>query len=118
MLADPQSISIGGTASSAARILTGSDLGRFVTPDGAAKLEVQTTRGSRTRTVARLITNVPSTDPLTGLVVRVGETIAITINRPALGLSDDKVLTDVKAFIAWLTANTDANLKKIIAGEN
>lgn len=119
MLADPQSITIDGTAISAARNLTGTSLGRFISADGKTTIEVQTDRGARTRTVARLVQNKVTSDPLVSTTnVRVGDTIALTINRPADGYSDADVLAQVKGFLAWLTASTDANLKKIIAGEN
>lgn len=120
MLIDPQSITIGsGSAVTLPRILTGSDLGRFLSADANLKLEVQTTRGARTRTVARLVQQKVVADPLVGTVnVRVGDTVALTINRPASGFSDEEILAQVKGFISWLTAGTDANLKKVIAGEN
>lgn len=118
MLADPQNITPSVGAKVANRTLTGTDLGRFVASDGSVSLEVQTAPGNRIRTVARLVENKISPDPLTDAKTRVGQTIALTINRPMDGFSEADVLTSVKAFISWLTASTDANLKKIIAGEN
>lgn len=118
MLADPQNITPSVGAKVANRTLTGTSLGRFVAGDGSVTLEVQTAPGARIRTVARLVENKVAADPLTALNSRYGQTIALTINRPMDGFSEADVLTSVKAFITWLTANTDANLKKIIAGEN
>lgn len=118
MLADPQNITPSVGAKVANRTLTGTSLGRFVAGDGSVQLEVQTEPGKRIRSVARLVENKISADPLTATNVRVGQTIALTINRPLDGFSEADVLTSVKAFITWLTASTDANLKKIIAGEN
>lgn len=118
MLADPQSITPSVGAKSAARVLTGTSLGRFSSSDSSVTLEVQTAPGARIRTVARLVENKISPDPLTAVNARVGQTIALTINRPVDGFSEADVLASVKGFIGWLTASTDANLKKIIAGEN
>lgn len=118
MLSEPQSITTSAGAKSASRVLTGSTLGRFTTGNADTVLEVQTAPGARIRTVARLIENKISPDPLTAIQSRVGQTIALTINRPSDGFSEADVLASVKGFIGWLTANTDANLKKIIAGEN
>lgn len=118
MLADPQTISPSVGSRTANRQLTGTDLGRFITSDASVTLEVQTAPGKRIRTVARLVENKISPDPLTAINARVGQTIALTINRPSDGFSEADVLTSVKAFLTWLTASSDANLKKIIAGEN
>lgn len=119
MLADPQSITIDGTTASCGRVLTGTDLGRFVSGDQKTSLEVQTSRSGRTRTVARLRVSKVTSDPLVATTnVMVSDTIALTINRPLEGFSDADVEKQVVGFIAWLTASTNANLKKIIAGEN
>lgn len=119
MLADPQNITIDGTAVVAPRHLTGTALGQFISGDNNVALEVQTDRKGRTRTVARLRVSAVVNDvlvPTTKVVV--SDTIALTINRPSAGFTDEQVVAQVKAFIAWLTAGTDLNLKKIVAGEN
>lgn len=119
MLADPQSITIDGTAISCARNLTGTDLGRFNAANGQTTLEVQTSRSGRVRSVARLRQTKVTADPLVATTnVVVSDTIALTINRPLEGYSDADVEKQVVGFIAWLTASTNANLKKLIAGEN
>lgn len=119
MLADPQSITIDGTAASCGRVLTGTDLGRFVSPNQDVVLETQTTRAGRVRTVARLRTSKVTSDPLISSTnVQVSATVALTINRPLEGYSDSDIEKMVGGFIDWLKAGTNANLKKIIAGEN
>lgn len=118
MLADPQTITITGTALTLPRVLTGTELGRF--SNGTTTLETQTSRDSRrVRTVVRLKESKVTTDPLVSTTnIRVDDTIALNITRPVEGFSDADVLAQVKGFIAWLSASTDENLKKIIAGEN
>lgn len=119
MLAESQSITLSIGAQTANRYLTGTSLGQFIAGAGVAKIEVDHgTTKSRVRSVARVVENKIAPDPLTAVQGRVGQTIALTINRPMDGFSDADVLASVKGFIAWLTASTDANLKKIIAGEN
>lgn len=119
MLADPQTITIDGIASTCGRFLTGTDLGRFSAPDQSVALEVQTSRSGRVRTVARLRAQKVTSDPLVSTTnVMVSDTIALTINRPLEGYSDAEIEKQVTGFISWLTAGTNANLKKIIAGEN
>lgn len=118
MLSDPQSITIDGTAISLPRFLTGTQEGRF----GAAntRLTVEsTTKSQRIRTVARLSQQKVTTDPLVATTnVAVDDSVSLTINRPVSGFSDAEVEKQVVGFIAWLTAGTNANLKKILAGEN
>lgn len=119
MLADPQSITVGGTAKVLPRMLTGTTQGRFAGPD--TTIEVETVRGKngRYRTTARLTQRKITSDPLVATTnVEVSDTIALSFNRPLVGYSDADVLAQVKGFIAWLNANTDAVLKQIIAGEN
>lgn len=119
MLADPQSITIDGTATSCGRVLTGTELGRFVAPNQSVSLEVQTSRSGRLRTVARLRSQKVTSDPLVSSTnVVVSDTIALTINRPLEGFSDADIEKQVVGFFGWLTAGTNANLKKILAGEN
>lgn len=118
MLADPQNITTSAGAKVAPRVLTGTSLGRFSAGDGTTVVEVQTAFGPRVRTVARVIENKVSPDPLTAINQRVGQTIALTINRPQDGFTEAEVIASVTGFIGWLTANTNANLKKIVAGEN
>lgn len=118
MLADPQSITIDGAAISLPRTLTGTREGLFATQN--TRLSVETTaKNARVRTVARVEQSKVTADPLVASTnVLVQDSVAITINRPSSGFSDDDVLKQVVGFLNWLTASTNANLKKIIAGEN
>lgn len=118
MLADPQTITIDGSAITLPRVLTGTSEGLFEA--GLSTVSVQTTaKNARIRTVARLAQSKVTADPLVSTTnIMVNDSIALTINRPATGYSDDDVLKQVSGFITWLTAGTNANLKKIIAGEN
>lgn len=118
MLADPQSITIDSAAISLPRVLTGTEVGSFVGPNTELTV-ASTAKNGRVRTVARLNQSKVTTDPLVGSTnIFVNDSVALTINRPVSGYSDAEVLAQVKGFIAWLTASTDANLKKIIAKEN
>lgn len=118
MLADPQSITIDGTAKSLPRVLTGTREGLFETFGTSISVET-TAKNGRARTVARLSQTKVTADPLvTTTNVVVSDSIALTINRPTQGFSNDEILKQVKGFVGWLTAATDANLIKIIAGEN
>lgn len=118
MLADPQSITIDGTALTLPRVLTGTREGLFENATSSLSTE-STAKNGRLRSVTRLVQTKVTTDPLvsaTNIVVH--DSISLTINRPIQGYSDEDVLKQVSGFIAWLTAGTNTNLKKIIAGEN
>lgn len=120
---DPQAITIDGTAFSAARVYTGSREGAFVTSDGVVRLEIVPPNGgasstARRHAIARLRHTKIASDPITAVNVRVGDLISLNINRPSAGYTDADIEKQVVGFIGWLTASTNANLKKLIAGEN
>lgn len=118
MIADPQSITIDTVTHSLPRILTGTREGLFRNASVGISVETNAKNG-RVRTVARFDETKVTTDPLVSTTnVIVNDSIALTINRPVSGFTDDMVLKQVTGFITWLTAGTNANLKKIIAGEN
>jgi hypothetical protein len=51
-------------------------------------------------------------------MTKVQSMVSITIDRPQVGVTDAEIEKDLLALIGWLTANTNANLKKLVAGEN
>lgn len=118
--ADPQNITVDGTAVVLNRVYTGTEDGRFVSSDGAYRAEiVPSNTKNRLSRSARLYNSKTTADPLVGSTnVRVGDMVSLTINRPIDGYSDEEILKQVTGFITWLTGSTNANLKKLIAGEN
>jgi hypothetical protein len=44
--------------------------------------------------------------------------VSVTIDRPLTGATDADIEKDLLGLIGWLTASTNANLKKLVAGEN
>ena len=116
---DPQSITISGTTTPLVRILTGTTVGSFKSADGTIELTLDP-RGTakRRRNVARLYVKKNVTDPLTGLVSVQGYMISLTIDRPLSGITDAVVEKAATGLITWNTATSNANLKKLAAGEN
>ncbi len=117
---DPQSVTANAVPYSLPRVITGTTVGRFVSADALRELTVDP-RGSakRRRNVARLYTKRTVLDPLgSGLSTLVQSMESITIDRPLSGVTDAEIEQDLLALIKWLTDNTNANLKKLIAGEN
>lgn len=119
-LSNDQSITVGADTISLARVFTGKAAGHFVSSDGESQIDVSPAfSGGRSHRAVRFSQKKTTADPLVGSVnVRVNDYVSLNINRPVDGFSDADVLAQVKGFIGWLTAGTDANLKKIIAGEN
>jgi len=117
---DPQAITVDGTAYTLPRVITGTTVGRFVSADAVRELTIDP-RGTakRRRNVSRFFTKRNVADPLvTGVSTQVQSMVSITIDRPLTGVTDAEIEKDILGHIAWLTANTNANLKKLIAGEN
>jgi hypothetical protein len=116
---DPQSITVNAVARSLPRILTGSSVGTFVTADGVTTLTVDPT-GTKARRISKASVreNVNVTDSVTGLISVQNHSFTIIANRPKTGISDTVAEQLASGLIAWLTAGSNANLKKILAGEN
>jgi hypothetical protein len=118
---DPQSITINAVAIPLNRVYTGTQDGLFVSADGNTRIELAPAGGSRTRKhrAVRLKQTKTTVDPLVGSTnIRVNDMWSLAINRPLEGYSDDECLLQLTGLIAWLTAGTNANAKKLIAGEN
>lgn len=117
---DPQSITIDGSAVSMARVLTGTSTGRFVSADQGVRLQADPRQTSRRRrNVARVDKDFSVPVPgSSGLTTIEGVGVSLLIDRPRAGVSDADVQKLASGFLTWLTANTNANLLKIINGEN
>ncbi len=119
--ADPQSVTIGTTpgAVSLARVNTGSDVGKFSNYDSKVALEVSTAYGRRSRHVARLTFSKVVTDPLVSTTnVLASGTVTLTIDVPPTGFSATEQKELALGLINHLTTSTNAQLIKLVAGEN
>lgn len=120
--ADPQSITVDAAAITLPRVNTGAALGQFTSADGAYQIQVGPRvlqGGKRTSRSAVIINTKVTADPLVATTnIRVKDSVRVVIDRPLDGYSDAEVLLQLKALIKWLTDGTDANAKKLIAGEN
>lgn len=118
---DPQSVTIGTTpgAVSLPRVNTGSPVGTFSNYDSKTALKVQTNYGKRTRREARLDFSKVTTDPYVATTnVLVAGTVRLNIDVPPSGFSAAEQKDLAVALLTWLTASSNANLIKVIAGEN
>ncbi len=116
---DPQSLTIATIATPLPRILTGTTVGQFVSSDTKVELTLDP-RGTakRRRNVARVYVKKNVTDAITGLVSEVGFMVSITVDRPLTGIADADAIDAITALNTWGSASTNANFKKLVAGEN
>lgn len=118
-LNDPQTITVNAVAVPMARVFEKTAPGTFVSADGTYKLEVlPVTRKTKVRTVRLRNTKIASDPLVTTTNRRVQDLISLSIIRPLDGFSDAEILDQVTAFFKWFSDGTNANLKKVIAGEN
>jgi hypothetical protein len=115
---DPQTITINAVAIPLNRINTGTQVGQFKAVDGQTRIEIDPKNGKRYSRAARLYQSKTTADPLVASTnVRVGDMISFSINYED-GWTEADILLQATGFITWLTASTNANLKKLISGEN
>lgn len=115
---DPQSITVSGNAKSLARTGSGNGTGVFQTSDGVYTLSISNTYGKRNRRTARLTSKGFSTDPLTpSNNVPVSGSFYVVADFPVQGISVADQEGLAAALAVWLTASTNANLKKLLGGE-
>jgi hypothetical protein len=117
--ADPQSVTISGTATSLPRISSGTNGGQFSTADQATKLSVSHTYGKRNRHLVRLDNTKTAADPLlAGVNVQASMSAYLVVDVPKSGFTqaDQKAIVD--ALTAYLTASTGARVTQLLGGEN
>lgn len=116
---DPQSVTVASVANSLPRVLTGTVVGQFGSNDGTIELVVDP-RGTskRRRSSAKLYIRKTVADSLTGLNRIEQHMVSITTDRPSSGITDTDVIDAFTALFGWATASTNANLKKLVGGEN
>lgn len=117
--ADPQTITVDTVAIPLARSFGKGSAGTFISADGANTLEFNPSNGKTKVRTARLRNTKVTSDPLvTTTNVRVNDLISLSVIRPLDGYTDAEVVKQVVGFLAYFTANANANLIKFVAGEN
>lgn len=118
MLADPQSVTISGTATSLPRIDERPETHVYSNLADGVDLYVtqRVAKDGRRRANFTLQKTVVYTDPLTGLKSQVPYSVTTSVSVPVgIGSSDVEALYVAQA--AALSASTNALLKKVIGGE-
>jgi len=115
-LADPQSVTINGVATSLARTGLSLDEGKFTSADGQVILTGTHQASKRVRHTVKLQKSAIVADPLVPSTNQnVSYSAHIVIDIPKNGVSNTEALYIANALVAWATS---ANLTKVIAGES
>lgn len=117
--ADPQSVTISGSAVTLPRTSSGVNSGAFASSDGNVKLSVSDSYGSRTRRVIRLDHQKVAADPLvSGANNYYAMSTYLVVNTPKVGYTVAEAKGVVDALVAYLTASTGAKVTQLLGGEN
>lgn len=118
--ADPQSMTVvGSSATSLPRTASGVNSGAFQNSDGTQKLSVSHTYGKRTRRVVRVDLSKIAADPfVAGQNNTVSMSAYVVIDIPKQGYTVAEQTTAVAGLASYLTASTNAQLIKLLGGEN
>jgi len=118
MLADPQSITVGGSTISIPRTGVDKTSADYQSADGNSLMRVAQTTNSTTRTtVLSLKTNKIAPDPITAVNARKSQIITITARGPIDGFTVTEIKDQLVALATWLTASSAANAIKVLGGE-
>lgn len=116
---DPQSVTIGGTASSLPRISPGTSDGAFASGDNLISLKVSHSNGRRIRRIIRLDVAKVAADPFqTAVNARYSMSAQLHIDVPVVGYTIAEQKAVVDALIAYLSASTGARVTQLLGGEN
>lgn len=116
--ADPQSVTVGGTATSLPRTSFEGSEGKFTAADGNIQLRVSQSYAKRTRRLVRLDQKKVSSDPLNpNINVPSSMSVQLVVDTPVQGFSvaEQKALVD--ALVAYLGASTGARVTQLLGGE-
>lgn len=114
--ADPQSVTIDGSANSLPRTGFSPTSGTFTKADGNLRLEISHNQGSRIRDLVKLASKKVVADPLVpSQNIAVEYSAHIVVDRPRNGVTVDEAAKMAAGLTAWATA---ANLTKVLSGES
>lgn len=118
MLADPQSVTVSGTAISLPRTGIAPASVDYSSADGVTRLRVQQSSSKTTkRTSVSLQTNKIAADPLTAVNRRVTSLVSVTVTSPIDGFTVAELAAQLVGLATALTASSAAMTTKILSGE-
>jgi hypothetical protein len=124
MLADPQTVTIGGSTYTLPRTGTGENTATYTKDDGTVSLRVSHRKSNggrekRVQTLIRLDTTDIAADPLQAGINREATVkVWLVIDRPTVGVSLTSAVDKAKGLLGALSATSYALLTKITGGES
>jgi len=116
--ADPQSVTINGSATSLPRVSSGDGKGTFRKDDTTVEMTVSHQYGKRNRSAIRLTQNKVVTDPLVSTVnVPVSTSVTLVVDTPTMGFTLAEKGYLVAALCSFLTASSNAKTTQFLGGE-
>jgi hypothetical protein len=118
--ADPQSVTISGSAKTLARVPSGKEttIGKFSGDDGNTTLTVhQNSTNARFRREFRLTQRKVAADPITAVNKELSASIILSVDEPNYGFTDADLLGLFTALKDHVTASTNAKLVQLLNGE-
>lgn len=117
--ADPQSVTIAGTAVSLPRISSGPSSSVYQSADGNTRLTVSHANGKRFRRTFRLQHQKIAGDPLVPATnTQFSMTAYAVVDVPRVGYSVAQQKEVVDALTGYMTATAGASVTKLLGGEN
>lgn len=117
--ADPQSVTIGGTAYPLPRVGSGVNTGTFRSADGLVQLGVASAYGKRTRRTIRLDHSKVAADPFNSSInAKYSMSAYLVVDVPVVGYTVSQQGDVANALTAYLTATTNARMTQLLGGEN
>lgn len=117
--ADPQSITISGSAIALPRTSTGQNKTEYLSSDGLVRLSASHAYGRRNRRVLRVDHSKITTDPFIPTQnVKVSMSNYIVFDVPPAGYSNADVQAVYTGFKSLFTASSDALIVKLLGGES
>lgn len=115
-LADPQSVTISGTATTMPRVGQSLREGAFSSSDGNTSLEVRHQSGRRNRHLVKLTSQAIVSDPLVpSQNLPVSFSVHLVVDGPLQGVTALQQQKLAEALVSWATP---ANLAKVVGGES
>ncbi len=119
MFTDPQSVTISGTTISLPRTSSSLNSGSLTANDGATKLDIAHTYGKRVRRTIAITVKKYATDAANpSQNIPVSSTIRLTVDHPVQGYTVADLQAAIVGFLGNLTASSNANIGKLLGGEN
>jgi len=117
--ADPQSITISGTAISLPRVSVGANQSSYSSADGLVSETASSVYGRRTRRVLRVDHSKITADPfIPATNVKVSMSNYIVFDTPVVGYTAAEALAVYAGFKAQFTAASDLLITKLLGGES